>query len=858
MGGELRKDSVLLCSLLLGMGAMLSLFLYSSLQAGEIDVDNGVVRLVFDESTFVFKRLESNELTYYFDSNYSPIWAITLLDTSVHPVDTSALHRYGATQLSATHSHDIIDSLGGKLLTLRWKDIDISGSGTLSVLVKIFLPAGSPESYWCMQVQSSLNLYSIWSVDFPYISPLANYSGGKLNTFVYPSHAGAIFNNPVDTCHFLLSLKNDIDPTKLGWEVTYPGGMSMQFVYFYDNAAKSGLFISPLDTLGFIKRYNANGQGNFLEYFLRQYPENNHFVHQSYYQPYEVLVKLIQGDWVDAAKLYKNLMLRAPWMKQGRLRDRPDEREVGSMLDIIFVIKTSEMSGDLDTAISILMDYKEFFGASSKYGVWLNGWGWPGFLDDGSVSPKVTQFLAALKDSGMRSVPYTSTRDWDATMWPDPRADSAVARNINGEPYYCTTFEAYIMDPASPTWRNLYSIRANDILQVLGATDIYLDNHPVPMLCYQGEHGHPLGGGSYWIEGYKDIFNEIRTANPDAIMTNESRSEILLPWLDFFPAYYWEEGTLTHPFVPMGAHPIPLSACVYHGYVGFTGSTRHPWHMYGENQFAFQQAYSFINGNKLALYAERQYVSEFTQDKLKDWRYVRELVKYLRVATDWLYYGDWESPPTLSNFGTTEVKFPNYPSIYQTLVISPVLAGAFKSEDGSLGLPFTNFTADTASGKFFIDLNNYEMPPGFYRVYELDTLGNFTKVDSFTGNSYSRDLTLSPMSVKFFIVSSEIGIGEPQNTVILPKLFQNLPNPFTESTTIKYALGGKGWVKLKIYNIVGQIVNTLINKQQKAGTYSITWDGKDDRGRAMPSGIYFIELKIDESFSQTNKLILLR
>lgn len=55
-----------------------------------------------------------------------------------------------------------------------------------------------------------------------------------------------------------------------------------------------------------------------------------------------------------------------------------------------------------------------------------------------------------------------------------------------------------------------------------------------------------------------------------------------------------------------------------------------------------------------------------------------------------------------------------------------------------------------------------------------------------------------------------------------------------------------------------RLVKTLVNGQQKVGSYTIEWDSKDTDGKLLPSGIYFVELKMDDEFTQTKKLLLLR
>jgi arabinogalactan endo-1,4-beta-galactosidase len=75
------------------------------------------------------------------------------------------------------------------------------------------------------------------------------------------------------------------------------------------------------------------------------------------------------------------------------------------------------------------------------------------------------------------------------------------------------------------------------------------------------------------------------------------------------------------------------------------------------------------------------------------------------------------------------------------------------------------------------------------------------------------------------------------------QLMQNFPNPFNHQTTIRYYLPTVTFVFLKIYDIQGKLVNTLVSSQQAAGDYSLIWNALQDDGRPLGSGIYFINLK---------------
>ncbi|MFC1554812.1 beta-propeller fold lactonase family protein, partial [candidate division KSB1 bacterium] len=88
-------------------------------------------------------------------------------------------------------------------------------------------------------------------------------------------------------------------------------------------------------------------------------------------------------------------------------------------------------------------------------------------------------------------------------------------------------------------------------------------------------------------------------------------------------------------------------------------------------------------------------------------------------------------------------------------------------------------------------------------------------------------------------------------------LKQNFPNPFNPETTIEFGLPESGYVKIAIYNSLGQELRTLINTERPAGYHKIQFDGRDNNGRELTSGMYFYKL-ISKNTVQTKKLILLR
>lgn len=94
----------------------------------------------------------------------------------------------------------------------------------------------------------------------------------------------------------------------------------------------------------------------------------------------------------------------------------------------------------------------------------------------------------------------------------------------------------------------------------------------------------------------------------------------------------------------------------------------------------------------------------------------------------------------------------------------------------------------------------------------------------------------------------------------LPQEFalrQNYPNPFNPTTVIRFALPENGRVKIEIFNVLGQKITTLVDQYLTAGYKETGWDGKDSKGRAVGSGIYFYRIWT-EKFTDVRKMVLLK
>ncbi|UCE18831.1 MAG: T9SS type A sorting domain-containing protein [Gemmatimonadota bacterium] len=166
----------------------------------------------------------------------------------------------------------------------------------------------------------------------------------------------------------------------------------------------------------------------------------------------------------------------------------------------------------------------------------------------------------------------------------------------------------------------------------------------------------------------------------------------------------------------------------------------------------------------------------------------------------------------------------------------------------------------------------------YHTVNNVDATGNFATVGiesptqgdglEYTfANRYPPAAAhlISGMAIKFTTdppdtfatdVELELSQGVPEGFA----LFQNHPNPFNPETDIRYRIGESGCpvqTTVKVYNILGQVVRTLVDMPRVSGHYIVTWDGCDTSGNPVPSGIYFYSL-VAGDVRQTKKMLLLK
>jgi Secretion system C-terminal sorting domain len=135
-------------------------------------------------------------------------------------------------------------------------------------------------------------------------------------------------------------------------------------------------------------------------------------------------------------------------------------------------------------------------------------------------------------------------------------------------------------------------------------------------------------------------------------------------------------------------------------------------------------------------------------------------------------------------------------------------------------------------------LSSYYMPSEAAQLYFDEMLWMYDQSDN-TLKAYSPSVTR---------VSKGVDLSTPTSFT----LSQNYPNPFNPTTSISFGLPAQSFVSLKVFDLIGKEVATLVSDELPAGNYTRQWNAAD-----MPSGVYFYRLQAG-SFNKTQRLILLK
>lgn len=260
-------------------------------------------------------------------------------------------------------------------------------------------------------------------------------------------------------------------------------------------------------------------------------------------------------------------------------------------------------------------------------------------------------------------------------------------------------------------------------------------------------------------------------------------------------------------------------------------------------EISFDQPFLYLGGRNLVMMVHRPQGDAYSSSNLFRAQ-TQGSDRSRNIYSDSAQY-DPDNPPANAHLGGI------YPKT--AIVFEPIESGSLRGTvHAADGFALAN-TLIEALDTEFSTTTNYEgvfemqLPVGIYSIRATATGHPPQTAEGIVINS-------GQTTYHSFVMSVET--SDPAQT---PPLFalNAGPNPFSSSVSISFELKQPQTVQLDIFGLRGQRVRSLANGLQASGTHAVSWDGKDDRGRQLPSGIYFCRLQSAEG-SNTLKLLILK
>lgn len=208
-----------------------------------------------------------------------------------------------------------------------------------------------------------------------------------------------------------------------------------------------------------------------------------------------------------------------------------------------------------------------------------------------------------------------------------------------------------------------------------------------------------------------------------------------------------------------------------------------------------------------------------------------------------------------------------YAKIYVHTVNQAGIIIRIYDDDGPGGMPQTQLAqhqypaSNVVAGWNYIALPNIVVPDGqFYlAILEVANSSQIGLDTSSNGNSFTFNGNIwNPLDIGELMIRAIVEYGVDNDDPITPVFTldaSNYPNPFNPETTIAYSVPSSGPTTLKIYNLKGQVVRTLVSDIRTAGNHKVVWNGKDDNGASVASGMYFYRVS-NAGKNITRKMLL--
>lgn len=384
--------------------------------------------------------------------------------------------------------------------------------------------------------------------------------------------------------------------------------------------------------------------------------------------------------------------------------------------------------------------------------------------------------------------------------------------------------------------------------------------------------GSPLGWDHYMVAWSTSDLNDAQwqaqmdAASPTNTYSTSDMNETFFTFtsgLDYGQKYYWAvaayDGSSTYStiaeasFTIAGGNVVVTLTSPADNEINVSTSPTFYWYVSSGSTLGIEE-YRVV-------YSKTEFFTEFKDSVTTTSTYAPVNSSLDPGGTYWWYVrvkvnGVWSTASVTNQFTVEAGAYSVMPLVgsptngVPVTTTSPVLSWYLPTESESALL----YEVEIADNPEFSDAAVYsDIAALNAQVESLEDGEYFWRVKSKTDNSESSYSNLG----NFKVGNSITSVDDNEELPLTYSIKQNYPNPFNPSTTIKYSVPNATYVTIKVYNMLGQEVKTLVNKDVAPGRFSVIWNGDNNYGSKVSSGTYIYQI-VAGDFVQTKKMILLK
>jgi len=682
-------------------------------------------------------------------------------------------------------THDTVRSGSSTTLTITWNDcrpVPADPTNQFNLRLRITVTAGSPVSEWNLEVENRMPGWALY-----YVSLVHGFAQEAQDTYLVVPVTGRLVRNPQTSLA--------ANPTGFGpYGVPFTNWQHFQ-LYPYYTADGHGVYYATHDGLATHAKFtNLFGYGNRYEIQTAYYPEDSSVstIGTTYQTPYPIVMGVFDGDWYDAAQIYRSWAQTQPILEKGKLLTRTDvplwAKEL-TLTNLGYLPQPLTDPAAVNAYVAKWVDIKNTQGlAADDYFVLQWHWITPDSLGFYQPLPGIDGLFLALRNqdiySGVRKLSFTYAQSAPPSPCGNPQPESATLVNGTPDPF----------DPGGGTHVNPFMPFAlcymNDFVQnrllPTHAVHFFYDNPYFTDVSYDTAHGNPLGQGGSWlydrvVQVMQDVRIAARAIEPRFVNTHEAAFEAYIRACDASGSGY----NLTPPWFvnPASAADeirIPLQPTLYHDYSLLLTANEMADYLGFFNAYSnladidFVLAHGFNEGRRLNTiepllqfgYANHEVLNPgspllaaspaLAQTIFDHTLFLKKVVavKKATYGRKYLTYGQLRRPLDLPTLGPVTKTFhplppgsgPPYP-----ITASEVLSSVWKASDGTgdVGVVFTNYNPYPVSFTLVFDPDEYDLDPAApHDLTHLEPTSS-TFVQQFTG-VLTLPITIPPRTVRVY------------------------------------------------------------------------------------------------------------